>query len=75
MAELVVSSVVSPLSGPVWQEALQEKLDRYQLDMQNVEIVSDHEKMAALWQNMDADKQKMDALMDEWAELAERLEG
>ena len=74
MAELVVSSVVSPLSGPVWQEALQEKLDRYQLDMQNVEIVSDHEKMAALWQNMDADKQKMDALMDEWAELAERLE-
>lgn len=56
-------------------ESLQEKLDRYQLDMQNVEIVSDHEKMAALWQNMEADKQKMDALMDEWAELAERLEG
>ncbi len=56
-------------------EQLQEKLDQYQLDMQNVEIVSDHEKMAALWQNMEADKQKMDALMDEWAELAERLEG
>ena len=56
-------------------ESLQEKLDQYQLDMQNVEIVSDHEKMAALWQNMEADKQKMDALMDEWAELAERLEG
>ena len=48
-------------------EQLQEKLDQYQLDMQNVEIVSDHEKMAALWQNMEADKQKM--------ELAERLEG
>ena len=56
-------------------EQLQEKLDQYQLDMQNVEIVSDHEKMAALWQNMEADKQKMDALMDEWTELAERLEG
>ncbi|MBQ7006378.1 MAG: ABC-F family ATP-binding cassette domain-containing protein [Oscillospiraceae bacterium] len=56
-------------------EQLQEKLDQYQLDMQNVEIVSDHEKMAALWQNMEDDKQKMDALMDEWAELAERLEG
>jgi len=56
-------------------EQLQEKLDQYQHDMQNVEIVSDHEKMAALWQNMEADKQKMDALMDEWAELAERLEG
>ena len=56
-------------------EQLQEKLDQYQLDMQNVEIVSDHEKTAALWQNMEADKQKMDALMDEWAELAERLEG
>ncbi len=56
-------------------EQLQEKLDQYQLDMQNVEIVSDHEKTAALWQNMEADKQKMDALMDEWTELAERLEG
>jgi len=56
-------------------ENLQEKLDQYQLDMQNVDIVSNHEKMAALWQNMEADKQKMDELMDEWAELAERLEG
>ena len=56
-------------------EALQQKLDQYQLDMQNSDIVSDHEKMAALWQNMEADKQKMDELMDEWAELAERLEG
>ena len=56
-------------------ERLQEQLDRYQLDMQNPDIVSDHEKMAQLWQNMEADKQKMDELMDEWAELAERLEG
>jgi hypothetical protein len=31
--------------------------------------------MAQLWQNMERDKQKMDELMDEWAELAERLEG
>ena len=56
-------------------ERLQEQLDQYQLDMQNPDIVSDHEKMAQLWQNMEADKQKMDELMDEWAELAERLEG
>ena len=27
-----------------------------------------------LWQDMERDKQKMDELMDEWAELAERLE-
>ena len=56
-------------------ERLQEQLDQYQLDMQNPDIVSDHEKMAQLWQDMERDKQKMDELMDEWAELAERLEG
>ncbi|MBQ5327003.1 MAG: ABC-F family ATP-binding cassette domain-containing protein [Oscillospiraceae bacterium] len=56
-------------------ERLQEQLDKYQLDMQNPDIVSDHEKMAQLWQNMETDRQKMDQLMDEWAELAERLEG
>ena len=56
-------------------EQLQEKLDQYQLDMQNPDIVSDHGKMAELWQNMEADRQKMDQLMDEWAEISERLEG
>ncbi|MBQ6929872.1 MAG: hypothetical protein IJN27_06190, partial [Oscillospiraceae bacterium] len=56
-------------------EQLQEKLDKYQLDMQNPEIVSDHEKMAKLWQDMEADRQKMEELMDEWAEISERLEG
>ena len=56
-------------------ERLQEQLDKHQLDMQNPDIVSDHEKMAQLWQNMETDRQKMDQLMDEWAELAERLEG
>ena len=56
-------------------ERLQQQLDQYQLDMQNTEIVSDHQKMTELWQNMDRDKQKMDELMDEWAILAEKLEG
>ena len=56
-------------------ERLQQQLDQYQLDMQNPDIVSDHEKMAQLWKNMETDKEKMDNLMDEWAELAERLEG
>ena len=56
-------------------ERLQQELDQYQLDMQNTEIVSDHQKMTELWQNMDRDKQKMDELMDEWAILAEKLEG
>lgn len=56
-------------------ENLQEKLDQYQLDMQNPDIVSDHEKMSELWQNMEKDRQKMEELMDEWAEISERLEG
>ena len=56
-------------------EQLQEKLDQYQLDMQNPDIVSDHEKMAKLWQDMETDRQKMEDLMDEWAEISERLEG
>ncbi len=56
-------------------EKLQEQLAQYQLDMQNTEIVSDHQKMTELWQNMDRDKQKMDELMEEWAVLAEKLEG
>ena len=55
-------------------EQLQAKLDGYQLDMQNPEIVSDHEKMAKLWQNMEADRQKMDEIMEEWMEISERLE-
>ncbi len=55
-------------------EALQEKLEEYQNDMQNPDIVSDHEKMAKLWQEMENSRQKMDELMDEWAEISERLE-
>lgn len=56
-------------------ENLQEKLDQYQIDMQNPDIVSDHEKMAKLWQDMENDRQRMEELMDEWAEISERLEG
>lgn len=56
-------------------EALQEKLDQYQKDMENSEIVSDPVKMSELWQNMERDKAEMDSLMDEWAQLCEEIEG
>lgn len=55
-------------------EQLQQALDEYEKDMQNSEITTDFQKMEELWRNMEQAKVKMDAVMEEWAEISERLE-
>ncbi len=53
-------------------DTLQAEIDQYNRDMQNPEIVSDHEKMARLWKNLEEANIKMEQLMEEWMELGEK---
>ena len=55
-------------------DALQAEIDKYNRDMANPEITSDHEKMSELWKNLEQANQKMEALFEEWASLGEKLE-
>ncbi len=51
---------------------LQAEIDQYNIDMQNPDIVSDHEKMARLWKNLEEANNRMEQLMEEWMELGEK---
>ncbi len=55
-------------------EALQQRIDEYNLMMADPRVASDHERMRAVWKDLEDSQKKMDELLEEWATISESLE-